>query len=271
MRLTREVSESQFRLACQVSLTGIQRGRSAQGSSNQKIRLAMFLVLLTAAIVAAPPQSRAQSISSYNDPSPAGTIAAPAEANPTYLRPTERTKVNNYVFDAFGPYPLAGAAFAAGIGQLGNAPPEWGQGAEGFGKRFGSDFAIEAVGTTTRYGLAEAFKDDTLYYRCECTGPFLRLRHAVISTLTGRRGQDGHRVFSFPALIAPYAGSMTAVYGWYPDRFGAKDAFRMGNYSLLGYVGGNIALEFLYSGPHALISRVHLNNTHGSPVQGPNR
>ncbi len=28
----------------------------------------------------------------------------------------------------------------------------------------------------------------------------------------------------------------------------------MGNYSLLGYVGGNIALEFLYSGPHSLAS-----------------
>ena len=96
-------------------------------------------------------------------------------------------------------------------------------------------------------------------------GPFPRLRHAVISTLTGRRGEDGHRVFSFSALAAPYAGSMTAVYGWYPDRFGAKDAFRMGNYSLLGYMGGNIALEFFYSGPHSLLSRMHLNNAHGSP------
>jgi hypothetical protein len=28
-----------------------------------------------------------------------------------------------------------------------------------------------------------------------------------------RGGVDGHRVFSFSALIAPYAGSMTAVSG----------------------------------------------------------
>lgn len=93
----------------------------------------------------------------------------------------------------------------------------------------------------------------------------------MISTFTGRRGQVGHRVFSFPALAAPYAGSMVAVYAWYPARFGAKDAFRMGSYSLLGYAGGNIALEFFYSGPHALISRMHLNNAHGSPDQGPNQ
>ena len=44
----------------------------------------------------------------------------------------------------------------------------------------------------------------------------------------------------------------------------------MGNYSLLAYVGGNIALEFFYSGPHSLLSRMHLNNAHGSPDPGPN-
>ena len=74
---------------------------------------------------------------------------------------------------------MTGALFAAGINQLGNAPPEWGEGAEGFGKRFGSDFAIAAVGTTTRYGLAQAFKEDTLYYRCECRGVLPRMSHAV--------------------------------------------------------------------------------------------
>ena len=203
-----------------------------------------------------------------------GAVAsAPAttQLDLTYTRPTQTTKLHNYFFDAFGPYPIVGAAVAAGISQVDNAPPEWKQGAEGYGKRFGSAFAIAAVSTTTRYALAEAFKEDTLYYRCECKGVFPRLKHAVISTLTARRGEDGHRVFSFPALVAPYAGTMTAVYGWYPGRYDAKDAFRMGNYSLLGYVGENIALEFLYSGPHSLLSRMHLNNTHGAPDSGSNR
>lgn len=163
----------------------------------------------------------------------------------TYTRPTQKIKLRNYIFDAIGPYPIVGAAVAAGINQASNDTPEWKQGAEGYGKRFASDLGIAAVSTTTRYALAEAFKEDTLYYRCECKGVLPRLRHAVISTLTSRRGDDGHRVFSFPALVAPYAGTMTAVYAWYPGRYNAKDGFRMGNYSLLGYVGGNIALEFL--------------------------
>ena len=155
-----------------------------------------------------------------------------------------------------------------GIDQARKTPPEWRQGAEGYNKRVASDFGIAAVGTTTRYALAEVFKEDTLYYRCECNGVFPRLRHAVISTLTARRGEDGHRVFSFPALVAPYAGAMTAVYGWYPHRYDAKDVLRMGNYNLLEFVVGNIALEFLYSGPHSLLSRMHLNNGHGAPNPG---
>jgi hypothetical protein len=92
----------------------------------------------------------------------------------------------------------------------------------------------------------------------------------VISTVTARRGDDGHRVFSIPALVAPYAGTMTAIYGWYPGRYDAMDGFRMGNYSFLWYAGGNIALEFLYSGPHSWLSRMHMNNRHGAPTPGTN-
>ena len=233
--------------------------------------LRSLLLFLAAVVVAAiSVQARSQSPTSVQDsPATPGTTAR-GELNPTYVQPTDRTKVRNYAFDAFGPYPFAGAAVAAGINQYNHTPPEWTLDTSGYGKRFGSNFAIATVGTTTRYGLAAAFKEDTMYYRCECRGPFPRLRHAVISTLTGRRGLDGHRVFSFPALAAPYAGSMAAVYGWYPNRYGAKDAFRMGNYSLLSYLGGNIALEFFYSGPHSLLKRMHLSSAHGSPAQGPN-
>jgi hypothetical protein len=211
------------------------------------------------------PLAQAQSVANSGNSGSAVLPANPTPSEPTYERPTQKTKFHNYLFDAFGPYPIVGAALAAGINQANNAPPEWGQGAEAYGKRFGSDFAIAATATTTRYVLAEALREDTLYYRCECKGVFPRLSHAVISTFSARRGDDGHRVFSLPALVGPYIGTMTAVYAWYPSRYDGRDALRLGNYSLLGYVGGNIALEFLYSGPHSLLSRLHLNNTHAAP------
>jgi hypothetical protein len=234
----------------------------------------MVLLLAIGGLTALATPTRAQSAADSSDaPSAAvlpSTSTASAHPDFTYSRPTEKTKLQNYFFDAFGPYPIVGAALAAGINQVDNTPPEWKQGAAGYGKRFGSDFGIAAVTTTTRYALAKALREDTLYYRCECKGFFPRLSHAAVSSFISRRGDNGHRIFSFPALVAPYAGTMTAVYGWYPSRYGAKDAFRMGNYNMLGYIGGNLALEFLYSGPHSFLSRMHMNNRHGAPAPGSN-
>jgi hypothetical protein len=196
----------------------------------------------------------------------AGLPDAPQPKNTyAYEKPTQKTKFMNYLFDAWGPLPLVGAALVAGIQQAGGHPHEWGGGIGGYGRRFGSDYGIGAITTTTRYGLAQLTGEDTLYYRCECTGFFPRFKHAMFSTLTGRRGDDGHRVFSFPSLVAPYAGSFTAVYAWYPARYSSKDAFRIGNYNLLVYAGGNVLLEFLPSGPHSPLSKFHLQNHHAAP------
>jgi len=234
-----------------------------------KMRQFILLASAVAGIASLPPAAQAQSLSDPVHTSPTALLSTrPPPTDLTYTRPTQKTKLRNYAFDAFGPYPIVGAAFAAGINQWQKTPPDWQQGAEGYGKRFASDFGIAGITTTTRYALAQAFREDTLYYRCECKGALPRLGHAVISTFTARRGDDGHRVFSFPALLAPYAGTMSAVYAWYPGRYEAADALRMGNYSLLGYVGGNIALEFLYSGPHSLLSRMHLNKTQGASTPG---
>lgn len=232
-----------------------------------KMRRSLFLMLVLANLGALSLPAIAQSLTGSED-APGVSIATPEPLELTYTRPTEATKLRNYTFDAFGPYPIVGAAIVAGVNQMDDGTPEWKRGAAGYGKRFGSNLGIAAVSTTTRYALAQVFKEDALYYRCECTGVLPRLKHAVISTLTARRGEEGHNVFAFGALIAPYAGTMTAVYGWYPGRYGAKDAFRMGNYNLLGFVGGNIALEFLYRGPHSLLSRMHLNNSRGAPNPG---
>ncbi len=216
------------------------------------------LLIAIAGLAALAPLGKTQSAAGSSSiltavsPSPSATGR---KLDLSYSRPTERTKLRNYFFDTFGPYPIAGAGILGAINQADKTPPEWGQGASAYGERVGSDFGIAMVTTSTRYGLAKAFGEDTLYYRCDCKGVFRRLGHAVISTVTARRGDDGHRRLSFPALVAPYAGTMTAVYGWYPSRYGVKDGMRMGNYALLAFVGGNIAKEFIYGGRHTLFSR----------------
>jgi hypothetical protein len=246
----------------------VRRQELANENFGVNMRRIMLLLLVAAGFATRPPPAKAQALadSASSSGSVAGTVASTTPTLPdlTYTRPTQAAKLYNYIFDAFGPYPAAGAGFAAGINQANNTPPEWKQGAEGYGKRFGSDFGIAAVSTTTRYALADALREDMLYYRCECKGVLPRLRHALLSTLTARRGEDGHFVFSLPALVAPYVGTMTAVYAWYPGRYNYKDAFRMGNYALLAYAGADIGMEFLYRGPHSLLSRMHLSNGRGA-------
>jgi len=265
-----KIPNSQSMLAFYGDLAGILGFRSINEPIDKKVRRVLFMLLVAVVMACLSVMAGSQSLPYAGDSSDTQASTTSSQIDLTYVRPTQRIKIINYVFDAFGPYPIAGAAFGAGINQATNSPPEWNQGVKGYSKRFGSDYGIAMVATTTRYGLSEAFKQDAMYYRCECRGVFPRLSHAIISTLTARRGRDGHRVFSIPALVGPYAGTMTAVYGWYPNRYGAKDAFRMGNYGLLAFAGENIALEFIYSGPHSLLSRMHLNNRHGALEPGPN-
>ena len=224
-------------------------------------RFVPLLLAVTGLAVSAPLCGAQSTIASTIPPSTANAAPSPTVEPPKsdllYKRPTDKTKLRTYLFDAFGPYPIVGAAFVAAVNQAEGTPPEWGQGASAYGRRFGSNLAIAGVTTTTRYALAKAFREDTVYYRCECKGFFPRFRHAMISTVTARRGEQGHRRLSFPALVAPYVGTMTAVYGWYPDRYGPKDALRMGNFNLLAYAGENVALEFIYGGPHTLFSHLH--------------
>lgn len=273
MKTSMTKRDSQPGRLCHADSAATQGDRPISKFQGMSISRVMFPLLVMAVLATLPQSAESQFVSFSTDSSSTASTAAPVTAgkpDPVYVRPTQGLKLRNYAFDAFGPYPLAGSAVAAGINQYGNEPPEWDQGVDGYFKRFGSNFGIAVTGITTRYALSQALREDSLYYRCACRGVLPRARHAVLSTITARRGRDGHRVFSFPALVAPYAGTFTAVYGWYPDRFGAKDAFRMGNYTLLGSMGANFALEFLFSGPHSLLTRMHLNNTHGSPDPGPN-
>jgi hypothetical protein len=187
-----------------------------------------------------------------------------------YVRPTENEKLRLYFFDAFGPYAFTEAVFAGGIQQVTKSPPEWGGRWNGFGERAASSFGIQLMTTTTRYGLAKVFHEDAAYYRCECTGFLPRVGHALISTLTARQGEEGQTVFSIPGLVSPYAGTMTSL-AWYPGRFGVKDGLRMGNYNLLGQAAGNLALEFIYGGPHTMFSRLRSSKSQGGvgPAQNP--
>ena len=238
----------------------------------QRVVLAVMSMVVIA--IGVPPLAKAQSSSGAGSaPSTASAQApAPSHAQPgsSYTKPTGEQKFRHYLFDSFGPYAILGSAAGAAIQQASGdrifetgsgSPPEWGGGASAYFQRFGSNFGINLTATTTRYALAELFREDTIYYRCDCSGFSHRLVHALMSTVAARHGEDGRYRFSFPNLAAPYAGTMTAALGWYPSRYDPSDGFRMGNYVLLSYAGGNVAKEFIYGGPHTLMGHMHHKNS----------
>src|SRR5271168_2637401 len=186
-----------------------------------KMCRAVFLTVAMTLATVSQPLANAQSPSGPTTPSQDQTQApqqaAPSfSSNPAYVdpglgyhRPTEHEKLRTYAFDTFGPYAFAGSALTAGIAQGETAskahtagiPPDWGQGWDSYGARFGSDFGINLITQTARYSLAEVFREDAIFYRCECTGLLPRLKDALMSTVTARKGDDGHRVFSIPAIV----------------------------------------------------------------------
>jgi len=224
-------------------------------------------LLVIAYVAALPVLAKAQSL--FGSAGSPGTVATttPVQLGLTYKRPTERTKINYYLFDAFGPHPIFSSAITAGTGHTINSPPEWGQGAESYSRRFVSGLGIAGLGATTRYALSKAFQEDAMYCRCEFQDVFPRLSHTM-ATFIARRGDSGYRVFSVPAAVGPNAGAMTAIYGWSPDRYRVRNALRMGRFNLLEYVGANISLGFLSSAPRSLRTHLHLNNGYGAHKPG---
>jgi hypothetical protein len=162
-----------------------------------------------------------------------------------YVFPTGRQRLNRYVWETFGPLTLIGVGVAAGIDQGQSNPPEWKQGASGYGKRFASRMGQYAIEETTSYSLSEAFRLDTGFERSKRQGFSARLKDALIQNVTSRT-RTGKRVISAPRLVGSYVGGLVPALTWYPSRFSYKDGLREGTYSLAAGFGINALREFIF-------------------------
>jgi len=161
-----------------------------------------------------------------------------------YVFPTSKERFNRYVKDNIGPWRLARSAASAGIQQWRDSPEEWGQGAEGFGKRFASNIGRNAIQQTVTYGLDSALRLDTGFERSKREGFFPRLKDALIQNVTSRT-RSGNRVISVPRFAGVYTGGIVAAETWYPERYSYKDGLRHGTTTLLMGFGVNVFREFV--------------------------
>src|ERR1035438_353404 len=82
---------------------------------------------------------------------------------------------------AFGPVAVLGDAAYAAILQADNAPLEWKQGAEAYGKRLGSMVAWSGIRNGLGFGLDSSLHQDPRYYRAGAGGFFRPSGHALRS------------------------------------------------------------------------------------------
>ena len=178
------------------------------------------------------------------DPSKDPATTTNQTTSKDYVFPTSHERFKRYVNSTIGPFRLARTAAAAGIEQWRDSPEEWGQGAQGYGKRFASGLAQNAIHQTVEYGLDSAMGLDTGFQRSKKEGFGPRFKDALIQNLTSRT-KSGDRVISVPRFAGVYTGAIVARETWYPDRYTYKDGLRSGTTTLVMGFGINLLREFV--------------------------
>jgi hypothetical protein len=142
------------------------------------------------------------------------------------------------------PYSLVGPAFGAGIGQWEDEPPEWGQGAKGYGRRIASGMSRHLISETIRFGFAAVDGEDPRYHPSQDTGVWKRTEHAIVETFTSETPSGG-RIPAYSRFAGTYGAAFISN-AWYPDsRATAGWALRRGSTALASSVGFHLFEEFL--------------------------
>jgi hypothetical protein len=110
---------------------------------------------------------------------------------------TTKGKFTLFVENSIDSVTFVGATFNAGIDQGSNTDRTFGQGAAGYGKRFGAELADNASSEFFNEFLYPAiFSEDPRYYRLGVGTTRRRLFHAMEHPVVGHR-EDGKYMFNF--------------------------------------------------------------------------
>ena len=199
------------------------------------VKLLLLIAFVTTSALAAGAQF----------PPATSSAPGPVSAPTPYVRPDATKRFRHYVNDVTGPGAwggiLGGAAFSTAV----NSPEEWGGSWEGFGKRVASNFGKNVIRSTVTYGLDEALKLDSHFYKSEKRSVGARMKNALISPVTARKA-NGKRTIGVPKIVGTYSANLAAYELWYPARYDAKDAMVNGTITLGANAFYNLFKEFIF-------------------------
>jgi hypothetical protein len=183
-----------------------------------------------------------------------GTFARPLErksVHPPHYKPgvtlctlTLKDKFKFFVEDSFDPVNLLSTAFAAGIDQAENNDPSYGQGAQGYAKRWGAEYGGGIISRFFKdFAYPTIFSEDPRYYRLAHGSSGKRLLHAMEHAVVAHR-DDGKRMFNF----SEWLGTTSAVVltnTYHPDaRRGVANTAERVSFSILQDMGSDVLREF---------------------------
>ncbi|HLY17653.1 MAG TPA: hypothetical protein VKR61_10545 [Bryobacteraceae bacterium] len=179
----------------------------------------------------------------------------------TYIPLTQKERLRYYFSHMFSVESVFRSAAGAGINQAMNTPSEWGQGGEGYGRRFASSYAGHIVQSTVMYGAGAVLHEDNRYFRCPDSGVGTRLKYAIVSTFMARH-DDGSRHFSW-SRIGSYGAAAAISRAWQPPSTRGPVNFADSFAIFVGAEAGfNVAREFL---PSIFRSRAPVTTTQDQP------
>jgi hypothetical protein len=145
----------------------------------------------------------------------------------------------------FDPVAMVGVGFAAGVEQANNSFAGYGQGAEGYGKRFAAKFADGRSSDYFTHAIFPTLLHQDPRYFYQGTGTIKsRLMHAIGSAFF-TRGDDGRTEPNYSYVLGDMcSGALSNLYYPAANR-GAHLVFSNAAVGLAGRVGGNILREFL--------------------------
>jgi hypothetical protein len=136
------------------------------------------------------------------------------------------------------PVTILGVAVLAGIQQAGDQYPEFGQGALGYGKRFGANY-VDAFASTFLSGaiLPSLLKQDPRYYYQGTGSKTSRFAHAVENSVRCK-GDNGRWQMNYSNIAGSFGGAALASTYYPTDNVGmftlSNGFIRMGESSLAG-------------------------------------
>jgi len=152
-------------------------------------------------------------------------------------------RFRTYRHSIFNPDSAVAPAFGAALAQASNEPPEWGQGATGYGRRLASGYGRLVINRSIRFGVAALDHEDPRFTYSNEAGFWRRFRYASVHYVMARTDSGG-QMPAFSRFAGVYGAAFIAN-SWYPEsRANTGHALMRGSTALAAGYAWNVFREF---------------------------